>query len=157
MRFSGERQVPAAVGEVWASLHDPEVLRSVIPGCTDLVPRHDRTFAATLQARVGRIADTYRGGFSVTDVQAGSELRVRVQAAGRFGRMEVDLYVTLAQGAVAGSTALRYDAAAEVSGMVSRLGRSALTVAGNHFTGCFFRDLGRVLSRAEDRCRLVAS
>lgn len=155
MRFDGERSVPATTDVVWAGLHDHEVLRAVVPGCSEMVPLGDQTYSAVLQARVGRIADTYRGTFSVTDVRRGAELRVRVSAGGRFGRLRVDLYVTVAQGPLPGTTLLRYDAEAAVGGVVSRLGGPALTMAGNHFTSRFFRDLERCVRTGGADRRLV--
>lgn len=155
MRFSGERQVSAEAAEVWAGLHDHEVLRAIVPGCSHMQPLGDGTYSARLEARVGRLADVYRGTFCVTDVQPGAELRVRVHADGRFGRLQVDLYVTVAPGPVPGTTTLRYDADAVVRGMVSRLGTPALTVAGGHFTSCFFRDLDRRTSGQGRTSRLV--
>ena len=145
MRFSGERQVHRPVDQVWAALHDSEVLRAAIPGCEDLVPLEAGRYAATLAARVGPVADTYRGAFSIEDLRHGSDLRVRVDGRGRCGRLEVDLRVRLATGRRPGGTALHYDAHATVSGFVARLGRATLTVAGGHLTGCFFRDLDRSL------------
>lgn len=146
MRFSGEREVPAPLAQVWAALHDSEVLRSTIPGCEDLVPLDAGLYAATLAARVGPVTDTYRGTFSLEDLRPGSEIRIRVGARGRCGRLEVNLRVTLTTGRP-GTTAVHYDADAAVSGFVSRLGKPTLTVAGGHFTGCFFRDLDRSLRR----------
>jgi carbon monoxide dehydrogenase subunit G len=145
MRFSGERQVLAPVAQVWTALHDSEVLRATIPGCEELVPLDDDRYAATLRARVGPVTDTYRGSFSIQDPRPGSETRVHVDAGGRCGRLEVSLRVRLAQGCLSGTTALRYEADATVRGFVSRLGTAALTVAGGHFTTCFFRDLDRSL------------
>lgn len=152
MRFSGERQVAAPIADVWASLHERAVLSTVIPGCHDMVPLGDDQYAATLQARVGPVADTYTGRFTIEDLRPGHELRVRVDARGRCGRLQVELRVSLAH-ASGGTTALRYDADATVGGLVSRLGRATLTVTGGHFTGCFFRDLDRSLRR---RSRSVA-
>jgi hypothetical protein len=57
----------------------------------------------------------------------------------------VTLRVTLSTGARPGTTALRYEADATVAGFVARLGAATLTVAGGHFTSCFFRDLDRSL------------
>jgi carbon monoxide dehydrogenase subunit G len=145
MRFSGERQVMAPAAEVWAALHDREMLRSTIPGCEDMVPLDSGRYAATLQARVGPVTDTYRGDFSIEDLRPGSELRVRVGASGRCGRLEVHLLVTLMNGRGPGTTALSYEADATVGGFVSRLGQATLTVAGGHFTSCFFRALDRSL------------
>ncbi len=147
MRFSGERQVPRPVEHVWAALHDSEVLRATIPGCEELVPLDTGKYAATLAARVGPVADTYRGAFSIEDLHPGSALRVHVEGRGRCGRLEVDLRVRLATGRHPGATALRYEAHATVGGFVARLGNAALTIAGGHLTGCFFRDLDRSLRR----------
>jgi uncharacterized protein len=146
MRFSGERQVGAPVAQVWTALHDSEVLRSIMPGCEELAPLDAGLYAATLAARVGPVADTYRGTFSIQDVQPGWDIRVRVEARGRCGTLDVDLRVALTAQCTA-TTALHYDAEATVSGFVSRLGKAPLTVAGGHFTGNFFRDLDRSLRR----------
>lgn len=148
MRFSGQRQVAAPTASVWATLHDRGALRSTIPGCRDIEPLEAGVYAATLEARVGPVADTYRGRFSIEDLCPGADLRVRVGARGRCGRLEVDLRVTLSDGPQAGSTTLRYVAEASVSGLVARLGTPTLTVAGGHFTACFFRDLDRSVRRA---------
>ena len=146
MRFSGRRQVSAPTTAVWAGLHDTTVLREVIPGCHDLVPAGEGEYAAALQARVGPVCDTYRGRFSIHDVRRGTELRVRVDARGRCGRLQVDLRVRLAPGPD-GATDLHYTADATVGGLASRLGKATLTVTGGHFTGCFFRALDRELRR----------
>lgn len=156
MRFSGEQQVSAPVAQVWAALHDDEALSSAIPGCEELAPLAAGAYAATLAARVGPVADTYRGTFAIEDLCAGSELRVRVEGRGRCGRLSVDLRVCLTTGPGPGTSVLRYDADATVSGFVARLGSATLGVAGSHFTGCFFRDLDRTLRRAAPEGRVGA-
>jgi carbon monoxide dehydrogenase subunit G len=145
MRFRGERHFETPVEHVWAGLHDGAVLRAAIPGCEDLVPLDAGRYAATLAARVGPVADTYRGAFSIEDLDELARLRVAVEAVGRWGRLELDLLVDLVP-VRRTATALRYDARTTVSGFVARLGTATLTVAGNHLTGCFFRDLDRSLS-----------
>ena len=111
-------------------------------------------YSAILAARVGRLADTYRGTFAIQDTRPGSELVVSVDGRGRCGTLEVDLRVRLDEGHEPGTTALVYDARTRVGGLVSRLGRAPLTLAGGHITGCFFRDLERAMrsrSRAVGR------
>lgn len=147
MRFSGERQVMAPVGEVWATLHNRSVLGSIIHGCEEMLPLDDGRYAATLLARVGPMTDTYRGIFAIEDLRPGTDLRVRVGARGRCGRLDVDLRVVLGHGREPGTTELGYVADATVGGFVARLGTPTLSVAGSHFTGCFFRDLDRSLRR----------
>jgi uncharacterized protein len=147
MRFTGHRPVPAPASSVWAALHDTEVLRAIVPGCREMAPLGAGTYAATMSARVGPIADTYRGTFDLHDLTHGSELVVAVAASGRCGRIAVDLRVGLSDGSASGTTVLRYAADASVSGFVSRLGTPTLTVAGGHFTGSFFRGLERSVRR----------
>jgi carbon monoxide dehydrogenase subunit G len=156
MRFTGEQQVRAPLEHVWAALHDHEVLRDAIPGCEGLVPLAPGRYAATLAARVGPVADTYRGDFTIDDPCPGSQLRVRIGGRGRSGRLEVDLLVRLRQGPSSGTTLLRYDAQATVGGFVARLGNATLTVVGGHLTGCFFRDLEQTLRRGARAGRVAA-
>lgn len=159
MRFSDVRQVTAPVEEVWTALHDREVLSAAIPGCERLSPVGAGQYSATLAARVARLGDTYRGTFAIDDTCPGSELVVSVAGRGRCGTLELDLRVRLDEGFAPGTTALAYDARARVGGLVSRLGRATLTVAGGHITGCFFRDFEREVRRRRrtlrDRTQLV--
>jgi carbon monoxide dehydrogenase subunit G len=158
MRFTDVRQVPAPAEHVWTALHDREVLRRAIPGCERLSPVSAGHYAATLAARVGRLADTYRGTFAIEDIDPGRELVVSVSGRGRCGTLDLDLRVRLDEGRSRATTALAYDAHARVGGLVARLGSAPLTIAGGHITGCFFRDLERALrSRtAESRHALVS-
>jgi carbon monoxide dehydrogenase subunit G len=156
MRFSDVRHVPATTAEVWTALHDTDVLRMAIPGCERLSPVSAGRYSAILAARVGRLADTYRGTFAIQDTRPGSELVVSVDGRGRCGTLEVDLRVRLDEGHEPGTTALVYDARTRVGGLVSRLGRAPLTLAGGHITGCFFRDLERAM-RVRTRAGRLAS
>jgi len=154
MRFTDVRHMSAPTGKVWMALHDSEVLHAAIPGCQRLSPVGDGQFSATLAARVGRLADTYRGTFCIEDTWPGSELVVSIAGRGRCGTLELDLRVRLDEGFTPGTTALFYDAHARVGGLVARLGQAPLTVAGGHITGCFFRDLDRAM-RARARAGLA--
>ena len=156
MRFTDVRHVPGTTAEVWTALHDTDVLRMAIPGCERLSPVSPGRYSATLAARVGRLADTYRGTFAIDDTCPGSELMVSVDGRGRCGTLEVDLRVRLDEGFEQGTTALVYDARTHVGGLVARLGRAPLTLAGGHITGCFFRDLERAI-RARSRAGRWAS
>jgi carbon monoxide dehydrogenase subunit G len=147
MRFSDVRQVAASADDVWHALHDREVLSAAIPGCERLSPVGAGQYSAILAARVGRLADTYRGTFAIDDTCPGSELVVSVTGRGRCGTLDLDLRVRLDKGFAPGTTALSYDARARVGGLVARLGRATLTIAGGHITGCFFRDLDREVRR----------
>jgi uncharacterized protein len=144
MRFTDVREVAARPDEVWHALHDHEVLSAAIPGCERLSPLGAGEYVAILAARVGRLSDTYRGTFSITDTDD-SELVVSVAGRGRAGTLELDLRVRLDVGRSAESTALHYDARARVGGLVARLGNAPLSIAGGHITGCFFRDLDRAM------------
>ena len=48
MQLSEEYTLPAPRSEVWAALHDADVLRDCIPGCTELEAEGDDTFHASV-------------------------------------------------------------------------------------------------------------
>lgn len=52
MDISGEYPIAAPRATVWAALNDPDILKSVIVGCEELV-RDGDGFAATVVAKVG--------------------------------------------------------------------------------------------------------
>jgi carbon monoxide dehydrogenase subunit G len=156
MRFTGEQQVSAPVAQVWTALHDSEVLRRVIPGCEQLVPVGSGRYAATLAARVGPVADTYRGQFTVEPLVPGSSLRVGVEGRGRFGHLSLGLDVLLREGRSWGTTALAYEADAVVGGLVARVGNATMGVVGGHLTSCFFRDLDRAVRQAARRTSRIS-
>jgi len=155
MRFTDVRQVEAPVADVWAALHDRDVLRKILPGCQQLSPVGTGRYSATLSAGVGRLVDTYRGTFAIEDIRPGSELLVSVASRGRCGSLELDLHVRLDEAFAPAATALAYDARARVGGLVSRLGRAPLTVAGGHITEAFFTDFARVM-RSRSRAHVPA-
>lgn len=157
MRFEGEREVGAPATLLWRMLHDGAVLRRVVPGCTEMRALHAGSYAAILQARVGPVADTYRGTFTIEDLRPGAELEVQVAARGRCGRLDVALRVALFPGGMPRSTALRYAADASVGGLASRLGAGALAVAGHHFTRGFFDDLERAAGNGHRRQRTISA
>jgi carbon monoxide dehydrogenase subunit G len=144
MRFRGERSLEASPDEVWSALHDPDVLRRIIPGCQRLRAVGPDCYDAALGVHVGPLSDTYRGRFDIHGHASAGSLRVHVEGRGRAGRLELDLRVDLAP-AASRATSLRYDASAQVGGLVARLGSPTLTVAGAHLTGVFFGGLDRTL------------
>lgn len=156
MRFHDVRQVAAPAAEVWAALHDDEVLRAAIPGCQQLNPVCAGRYTAILAAWVGRMAETYSGEFVIDDTCPGSELVVTAAGHGLGGTLELDLRVWLDEGLAPGTTALVYDARARVGGLVARIGRTPLTLAGGHIAGSFFRDFELAL-RARSQPRPVRS
>ena len=145
MRFDGERRVSAPREVVWEALHDADVLRDLLTGCESMRPLSHGTYAATMVACVGPVRGTYHGTFTIDDVSHGHELRVRVRARGRCGRLHLDLRVRLDD--ASGATMLTYVADAAVGGVVSRVAGAAMRVFGNHFTGCFFQGLERHVRR----------
>lgn len=156
MRFDGKRQVSADRDALWQSLHDPRVLREIVTGCESMTPLGDGTYAATMVARLGPMTDTYRGTFTIVDLRDGEALRVRVGARGRCGRLDLELGVTLADGARPGTTVLSYVAEAEVGGLVARISGAAMRVFGDQVTGCFFRGLEGAVSAPAPRALVPA-
>ena len=54
MTMTGEVQLPAARGTVWATLNDPGVLKACIPGCEQLDKLSRPSFTRSRSSRSGR-------------------------------------------------------------------------------------------------------
>lgn len=145
MEFSGEYRIPVPREQVWEALNDPAALQACIAGCTRLERTADNEFEATVQARVGPIAVTFRGGVTLSDLEPPHRYTLTGQGrGGAAGFAKMCAVVTLeADGA---TTVLHYDAQAEIGGKLASLGsRLVQTVAkknADDFFGALTRRLG---------------
>ncbi|MBD3805354.1 MAG: carbon monoxide dehydrogenase subunit G, partial [Thioclava sp.] len=68
MQFEGDHLIPADPETVWRGLNDPEVLRRAIPGCEAMEQTGEAEYTATVVARVGPVAASFRGKVELSDL-----------------------------------------------------------------------------------------
>jgi uncharacterized protein len=147
MKVSGDTVLHADAETVWRTVTDPQVLVRTIPGCERLEVTGPDAYAMTVSAGVASIKGTYDGAVALTDQNRPASFVLRASGAGASGTIRTDVAVTLSDGGD-GTTSLRYDADADVGGMVGGVGQRVLTSVAKKMAGQFFANVDDVLTGA---------
>lgn len=67
MNVNGEYRLPAPREAVWEALHDPETLRSCIPGCDEFRRTGPDVYEGRITTQVGAVITTFSGRIVVSD------------------------------------------------------------------------------------------
>ena len=145
MRVSGAGTLHAPPEVVWAALADRDVLVRAIPGIERLEVSGSGGLEFTITAAIAAVSGTYAGEAAVRQADQPSVLRLHISAAGARGTISADVVVRLAQAADA-ATEVIYEADAEVSGPIARIGQLMLASIARRLTGDFLDGLDQVLA-----------
>lgn len=128
MKVAGAHTVPVGRQQLWDALHDPELLRRALPGCSRLDCTEPGRYVVTIRVGIPCVEGTYHGDLEVVERTAPSSLTLVASAAGEQGSGQGQITVDLAE-ADDGGTRVSYDVDAEVAGAISRVGQRLLTSA----------------------------
>lgn len=137
MEMTGEVRIEAPREEVWAALNDPEVLKSSIPGCTDLQKLSDSTMAATVQTKVGMVRATFTGAVILTNVKPPESYTITGEGKGGvagFAKGSADVRLE----ADGDATILRYTARGQVGGKLAQIGARLIDATAKQMADQFF-------------------
>ena len=141
MNLTGTHSVPAPAERVWRVLHDPEVLRSCMPGCDTLEADGADAYRVTLTAKVGPISARFAGKMRIADVEPTRTYTLLFEGAGgAAGFMNGEARVTLTPNGDA-ETTLAYVAKAQVGGKLAQIGSRLIEGAAQKITDDFFAEL----------------
>jgi len=145
MRISGEAVLHASVQQVWDALQDPAILVRTIPGCERLETTGPDQYAMTVTAGVAAIKGTYAGRVALSEQDAPTSFRMTASGSGGPGTVQTEVRVALTDDG-ADSTRVRYDADAEVGGVVAGVGQRMLVAVAKKTAGEFFAAVDDVLT-----------
>ena len=145
MKVSDEITLHAPIDDVWHAINDPAVLVRTIPGCELLEETGPDTYRIVVTAGVAAIRGTYSGQVALHDQQAPTSFVLTASGAGAPGTVRTDVAVALAEDGSSG-TRLRYDADAEVGGVIAGVGQRMLAAVAKKTAGEFFAAIDDVLT-----------
>ncbi len=137
MEMTGEFRIPAPRQRVWEGLNDPEILKSVIPGCQALEKVSDTEFAGKVVAAVGPVKATFGGKVILSDLDPPQSYTISGEGSGGVaGFAKGSAKVNLAEeGAV---TVLNYAVQAHVGGKLAQIGSRLIDSVARKMAEQFF-------------------
>jgi carbon monoxide dehydrogenase subunit G len=147
MKVSDEVMLHGSIDKVWQAINDPAVLVRTIPGCELLEVTAPDRYRVVVSAGVAAIRGTYSGEVALHDQQVPTSFVLTASGAGAPGTVRTDVAVTLTDDG-SGGTRLRYDADAEIGGVIAGVGQRMLTAVAKKTAGEFFAAVDGVLTGA---------
>jgi carbon monoxide dehydrogenase subunit G len=145
MNIDGEYRIPASPQRVWDGLNDPAVLQASLPGCRALEQTGANEFTATVIAKIGPVAATFKGKVELSDLDPpyGYTLSGRGQG-GPAGFAKGSAQVRLTPDG--DGTILRYSATVEIGGKLASVGSRLIGGVATKLAGEFFESFGRTIT-----------
>ncbi|MBS3650578.1 carbon monoxide dehydrogenase subunit G [Pseudaminobacter sp. 19-2017] len=144
--IEGEERIAAPIGRVWEAINDPEMLRSSIPGCTELAKTSDDTMTATVVLKIGPIKATFAGQVTLSNLQPPSGLTISGEGKGGIaGFAKGGADVSLSEDGP-DTTILKYQAKADVGGKIAQLGSRLIVSTSKKLAEQFFSNLSKAIS-----------
>ena len=146
VKVANTHDVPVASATVWRLLHDPDVLRRIIPGCERFEASGEPgTYAAALSAGIGPIRGRFSGTVKLRDVREGEAYTMDLDGNGPTGFVRGTGEVTLAESN--GVTTVRIEGDAQVGGVLAQVGSRMIETAVRVLMGQFFAAIAEEAGR----------
>jgi carbon monoxide dehydrogenase subunit G len=136
--FATDRQT------TWAMLLDPEVLRSVLPGCEEFREVSSEHYRVTLTLNLIAFSASVGGDVAMTDRDPPNSYQVRVSGSGSAGSLDVN--GTLALADEGPGTRVAYDLDIQLDGTLAMLGATVVEPAAKMIMGQFLGAMDRAIA-----------
>lgn len=146
MKLEGTADFPYDAIDVWAALHDADILAKAIPGCKSLTPDGQDGYIVELSLGVAAIKGEYEGRITVIDVEHPRHYIFRGEGSGNpgFVNASVDCRLEPAEN----GTILCWVCDAEVGGLIAGIGGRVLTGISKYMAKQFFKALNKEMQDA---------
>ena len=148
MEMTGEFRIPAPRQRVWEGLNDPEILKSVIPGCQALEKVSDTEFAGKVVAAVGPVKATFGGKVILSDLDPPQSYTISGEGSGGVAGFAKGS-ATVALEEEEGETVLRYGAQGQVGGKLAQIGSRLIDATARKMADDFFSRFVAAVSPVE--------
>lgn len=129
--------IAAPRDRVYAALNDPEVLKSCIPGCEDLIKHSETELEAKVVLKIGPVKARFGGNVVLNQENPPERFSLSGQGSGgAAGFAKGGAVVMLTE--QDGGTLLSYDAKAEIGGKLAQLGNRLIQSTAKKLAGKFF-------------------
>ena len=137
MQLDGEEKFDQDVAEVWAALHDTNMLSKAIPGCKSMTPNGNNNYVVAVSLGVAAVKGEYEGKVKVTDVKAPVHYTIEGEGTGAPGFVKLKMDVQLERQAA--GTLMKWKCDAEVGGLIASIGGRVLSGISKFMAKQFFK------------------
>jgi uncharacterized protein len=137
MKLSGTYEINAPRERVFSAITDPAVLQRCIEGCEKMVKTGENSYDAHLKLGIAGLKGNYVGKVELKDVKAPESYTLVMEGKGTPGFVKGTAKITLIDKGE--KTELRYEADAQVGGMIAAIGSRLIEAIAKKMTDDFFK------------------
>lgn len=143
MQISGVANFTVSKEHVWDALHNPEILKTVIPGCTDLELKENGEFDVILKLGIAAVKGEYIGRVKLEDMEMYNHYKLTAQGSGTPGHVTATMDCILVEKDIGCS--LEWNCDAEIGGMIASVGNRVISGIAKFLAANFFKDIQKNL------------
>ena len=146
MKLSGTYEINAPRDKVFAAITDPNVLQRCIEGCEKMVKTSENSYDAHLKLGVAGIKGNYVGKVQLQDVKPPESYTLVMEGKGAPGFVKGTARISLTD--KGDKTELRYEADAQVGGMIAAIGSRLVEAIAKKMADDFFKKFAQQIQPA---------
>lgn len=139
MELKGKTEFKQPVEVIWKALHDPEILKEVIPGCQQLELVGDNEYEVSMKLGVAAVKGEYIGKVRLEEIEKFHYYIFNAEGSGSPGHVTAKMDCKLSP--VENGCVLEWDCKADVGGMIASVGSRVLSGIAKFLAGKFFKDV----------------
>jgi carbon monoxide dehydrogenase subunit G len=143
MKLSGTCTIAAPREKVFSAITDPGVLQRCIEGCEKMTKTAEDSYDAHLKIGVAGLKGNYTGRIQLKDLKPPESYALNLEGKGAPGFVKGTAKIQLVD--KGSQTELRYEADAQVGGMIAAIGSRLVEASAKKMMDGFFRKFGEAV------------
>jgi uncharacterized protein len=151
MNLSGTYTFQADQETVWTLLMNPDAIARALPGVDEFIPVEGETDAwhAKVKVSVAAVSGSYIGTVRISEQQPPNQYRLTVNGEGQQSIIGGSALIKLAYDEAEQQTILEWDAEANISGKLARIGQRVIKAAAGMMSNRFFSNLAQQIPASQ--------
>lgn len=143
LKLNGNVEFSSKNIKVWQALHDPEVLKKVIPGCESMELTENGEYLITLSLGVAAIKGRYVGKARLIDHEPPHHYTLKAEGSGNPGFVDINMDCYLEE--KEDSSSMRWECDVVVGGLIAGIGGRVLSGIAKFMANNFFKAVKKEL------------
>lgn len=139
MIIKGKYLIVAPIHDVWNELMDPEVLKRITPGISELEPLGNDKFKAISNIKIGPVKGSFEGLLELTNKVENSRSTIVINQKSKIGNVSAEIKIQL--NSLEDTTEIEYEGEAKLSGKLAMMGQRIIGGVVSSLSKKFFEAL----------------
>ncbi len=144
MIIQGKYPIEASTQDVWNHLMDPEVLKRITPGISELNPLGDDKYQAISNIKIGPVKGSFEGQLELKDKVENRAATLVITQKSKIGNISAEIKMEL--NTIDNKTEIDYKGEAKLTGKIAMMGQRIMGGVISSLSKQFFKALNNKIN-----------